>query len=113
MIKRGDIWWASLGAPRGTGPGYRRPVVILQSDAFNRSRIGTVVAAVITSNLDLAAAPANVRLSRPQSKLPRESVINASQIVTLDRAFLTERVSRLPAATLRQMDAGLRLVLAL
>lgn len=113
MIQRGEIWWADLAVPRASEPGYRRPVLDIQADAFHRSRIGTVVVAAITSNLDLSAAPGNVRLSRRGSKLPRESVANVSQLLTLDRRFLTERVGRLPVAALGEVDAGLRLVLAL
>ena len=113
VMQRGEIWWADLAQPRGSEPGYRRPVVLLQSDAFNRSRIGTVVVAAITSNMEMAAAPGNVRLSRRDSKLPRESAVNVSQLLTLDRRFLTERVGRLPAAVLGEVEAGLRLVLSL
>ncbi|MGQ0721997.1 MAG: type II toxin-antitoxin system PemK/MazF family toxin [Candidatus Eiseniibacteriota bacterium] len=86
---------------------------MIQSDSFNRSRIGTVVVAVVTSNVDLAAAPGNVRLKRRESKLPRESAVNVSQILTLDRRLLTERVGKLPATVLGEVEAGLRLVLAL
>ena len=113
MIQRGEIWWADLAEPRGSEPGFRRPVVVIQSDAFNRSRIGTVVVAAITSNLELAGAPGNVRLSRRESKLPRESVVNVSQLLTLDRRFLSERVGRLPASAFAQVEAGLRVVLSL
>lgn len=113
MIRRGEIWWVDLAEPRGSEPGFRRPVVVIQSDAFNRSRIGTVVVAAITSNLELAGAPGNVRLSRRESKLPRESVVNVAQILTLDRRFLSERVGRLPANVLAQVEAGLRVVLSL
>ncbi len=113
MILRGEIWWAELAEPRGSEPGYRRPVLVLQADAFNRSRINTVVVAAITANLELAAAPGNVRLRRRDSKLDRESVVNISQILTLDRRFLRERIGRLPAAVLGEVEAGLRLVLAL
>jgi len=113
VIKRGEIWWASLGDPRGSGPSYRRPVLVVQSDAFNRSRIGTVVVAAVTSNVSLAKAPGNVRLTRRQSQLSRPSVVNVSQVLTLDRAFLTERVTRLPANILSDVDAGLRKVLSL
>jgi mRNA interferase MazF len=110
---RGEIWWADLPKPRKSEPGFRRPVLIVQSDAFNRSRINTVVVAAIGSNLRLAEAPGNVRMTRRQSRLPRESVVNVSQILTLDREFLTERVARLPASLMRGVDAGMRLVLAL
>jgi mRNA interferase MazF len=113
VIRRGEIWWADLAEPRGSEPGFRRPVVVIQSDAFNRSRIGTVVVAAITSNLELADAPGNVRLLRRESKLPRESVVKVSQLLTLDRRFLSERVGRLPASAAGQIDAGLRLVLSL
>jgi mRNA interferase MazF len=112
-VKRGEVWWATLPAPTSSEPGYRRPVVIVQSDEFNRSRIRTVIAAVVTSNITLVAAPGNVLLPKRGLGLSRESVVNVSQIVTLDKAFLTERVGRLPPAKLRELDEGLRLVLAL
>ena len=113
MIRRGEIWWAALPSPRGSEPGYRRPVVVVQADAFNRSRLQTVIAAVITSNLRLAEAPGNVRLTRRQSRLAKESVINVSQLITLDRSFLTRRIARLAPRDLVQLDAGLRTVLGL
>ncbi len=113
MIRRGEIWWAYLSSPRRSEPGFRRPVVVVQSDTFNRSRIGTVVAATITSNLRLADAPGNVRLSRKESGLPKDSVINVSQIVTVDKAYLADPVRVLPDEKLRKMDEGLRLVLSL
>lgn len=112
-MKRGEIWWAALPEPSGSEPGFRRPVLIIQSDEFNRSRISTVVAAAITSNTKLASAPGNVLLSRRSANLGRESVVNVSQIVTLDRAFLSERAGRLQPAKLREVDEGVRLVLAL
>ena len=112
-MERGEIWWAGLARPRGSEPGFRRPVLVVQSDAFNRSRIGTVVTAAITSNMSLALAPGNV-VCRPRSSgLPRPSVINVSQVATLDRGSLLERVSRLPDAAMEQVDEGLRLVLSL
>ena len=112
-MRRGEIWWATLPAPRGSEPGFRRPVVVVQSDVFNRSRLRTIVAAVITSNLDLAAMPGNVRLGKRQSRLPKESVVNVTQVVTLDRSNFSNRVCRLPDEKLIEVDAGLRLVLAL
>ena len=111
-MTRGELWWADLPAPRGSGPGLRRPVLVVQSDAFNQSRIQTVIVAAVTSNLRLAAAPGNVLLPKRQSRLPKDSVANVSQLLTLDRVFLTERVGRLPAKYLSTIDAGLRLVLA-
>lgn len=110
-IARGDVWWAQPPAPRSFESGFRRPVLIVQSNAFNRSRIGTVVVAAITSNLTLAEAPGNVRLTRRASRLPRASVVNVSQILTLDRQFLTDRVGRLSPETIARVDDGIRLVL--
>ena len=113
MTKRGEIWWASLPIPERAEPGYRRPVVIVQADSFNRSRIQTVVVAAITSNTRLAGAPGNVLLTRRECRLSKESVVNVSQLLTLDRSFLVERVGRVSAASLSAIDEGLRLVLAL
>jgi len=113
VVRRGEIWWAGLPDPAGSGPGYRRPVVIVQADAFNRSRIQTVIAAVITSNLRLAEAPGNFLLSRKESGLPKESVVNVSQIVTLDRAYLAAKVASLRPRQLALLEDGLRLALGL
>lgn len=113
MIKRGEIWWASLEKPGGAEPGYRRPVLIIQADAFNRSRINTVIAAVISSNLKLSQAPGNVRLAQGVSSLKKESVVNVSQLITLDKSFLSEHVGRISSSKQREIDEGLRLVLAL
>lgn len=113
VVRRGEIWWAGLPDPAGSGPGYRRPVVIVQADAFNRSRIQTVIAAVITSNLKLAEAPGNFLLFRKESGLPKESVVNVPQIVTLDRAYLTAKVGSLRPTQLTLLEDGLRLVLGL
>ena len=113
MTQRGEVWWAGLGVPRGSAPGYRRPVVIVQSDPFNKSNIGTIVVAVVTTNLELAASPGNVRVPRRTAGLPRASVINVSQILTIDRDVLEQRMGRLSPAKLADLDAGLRLVLGL
>jgi len=113
VISRGEIWWADLAAPDGSGPGYRRPVLVVQADPFNNSRLATVTVVVLTSNLRLAAAPGNVRLGKRASGLPRESVVNVSQIITIDRARLRERVQRVASAPLREIDDGLRLALGL
>ena len=112
-MQRGEIWWASLPAPKGSGPRRRRPVLIVQSDAFNASRIQTAIAVVITSNLELSAAPGNVLLRRRDSGLSKDSVVNVSQVVTLDKAFLTERAGRVPKRHAGAIDEGLRLVLGL
>jgi mRNA interferase MazF len=112
-MQRGEIWWASLPSPKGSGPGRRRPVLIVQSDAFNASRIQTVIAAVITSNHDLHAAPGNLLLRRKDSGLTKDSVVNVSQLITVDKTYLTERVGRLPKRHTGAIDEGLRLVLGL
>lgn len=112
-MKRGEVWWASLPAPTGSGPGFRRPVLIVQSDPFNASRISTVVVAVVTSNLALAAAPGNVRLAKADTGLPKASVVNVSQILTIDRGLLTLRVKALPDRAMARVDEGMRSVLAL
>lgn len=109
---RGEIWWATLPPPGGSGPGFRRPVLVIQSDVFNASRIGTVIVATITSNLELARAPGNVRLDASASRLPKDSVINVSQLATLDRRILTEPITSLSEDLMDRVDAGLRLVLA-
>jgi mRNA interferase MazF len=113
VVERGEIWWANLPEPTGSGPGYRRPVVIVQSNAFNQSRIATVIGAIITSNLRMKDAPGNIHLSRGTAGLSRESVVNISQLITFDKGFATGRVGRLPPDKQSELDAGLRLVLAL
>ncbi len=112
-MRRGEIWWASLPDPQGSGPGFRRPVLVVQSNPFNESRVQTVLVAVVTSNLRLVQAPGNVFLRGEDSGLSRDSVINVSQIVTADKSFLTEQVSVLPVDVMAQVDAGLRLVFGL
>lgn len=112
-MKRGEVWWASLPAPAGSGPGFRRPVVVVQSNPFNESRIATVVIAAVTSNLVLADAPGNVRISKTESGLSKPSVVNVSQVLTVDRSYLTARVRMLPVQIMSRVDIGLRLVLGL
>jgi mRNA interferase MazF len=111
-MKRGEIWWASLPPPTGSGPGYRRPVLIVQSNPFNESRIRTVVVTVITSNVALGDSPGNVRVSKSESGLSKTSVVNVSQLITIDRDMLTQKVRTLGGDALRKVDDGLRLVLA-
>ena len=113
MIRRGEIWWAELGDPRGSEPGFRRRVLVVQGDAFDRSHIATVIVVAITSDLRLAEAPGNVRLQCRDRRLPRDSVANVSQVLTLDRRHLSTRVARLPKRIVRSVDEGLRLVLEL
>lgn len=109
----GDIWWATLPAATASEPGYRRPVAIVQSDAFNRSRINTIICVVLTSNLKLAKAPGAVSLPARAAGLSKASVANVSQVITVDRVFLTEFVTQLPSKYLRQIEEGLQLVLNL
>ena len=113
VVQRGEIWWASLPEPSGSEPGYRRPLVIVQSNDFNQSRIRTVLAAVITSNLRLARAPGNVLLPAKGTGLSRDSAINVSQLITVNKTSLTENIGGITGKQLQEMDEGLRLVLAL
>ena len=113
VIERGQVWWADLGEPAGSEPGFWRPVLVVQSDAFNRSRLRTVVSVVLTSNLRLVDAPGNVFVPRKAAGLPKDSVANVSQIVTLDREVLSELAGRLQGQVLKDVESGLRLVLAL
>ncbi len=113
VVERGEIWWAAIPEPTGSEPRYRRPVLVVQADAFNRSRIQTVIGVVLSSNLRLVEAPGNVLLPAVASGLPKDSVANVSQVVTLDRAVLTERAGRVRGHTLEAVDSGLRLALDL
>jgi mRNA interferase MazF len=112
-VKRGEIWWAALPPPSGSGPGLRRSVLVIQSDPFNESRISTAIVAVITSNLALADAPGNVRAAKAESGLSKPSVVNVSQVLTIDKVLLTDRVRPLSAEAMQRVDNGLRLVLGL
>jgi mRNA interferase MazF len=113
VIARGEVWWADLPDPIGAAPGYRRPVVVVQNDAFNRSRIATVTVVVLTANLRLVEAPGNVLVPARAAGLLRDSIANVSQVLTVDRSVLTERLKRLPPTLIDQVDDGLRLALAL
>ena len=112
-MERGQVWWADIPDSEGSGPAMRRPVVIVQADPFNRSRLQTVIAAMMTTNLKRGEAPGNVTLSPAQSGLSRESVVNVSQLFTLDKSVLTELVGPLPAKQVKAVDDGLKLVLGL
>ena len=111
VVAQGDVCWADLPEPVGSGPGFRRPVLVVQGDAFNRSRLATVVCVPLTSNLKWANAPGNVFLPSRSSGLSKDSVANVSQIVTLDRALLTERVGRISKKQLELVFAGVDIVL--
>jgi mRNA interferase MazF len=110
---RGEIWWANLPDPVGLEPGYRRPVLVIQDDTFTQSQISTVIVVIITSNIRLAEAPGNVLLPRGVSGLSRDSVVNVSQIFTIDKTFLAERIGSLPDYLQEEIDEGLRTVLYL
>jgi len=110
-VRQGDVWWADVGEPAGSEPGFRRPVVVVQGDALNRSRLATVVCVPLTSNLAWADAPGNTRLSAKLTGLPKDSVANASQIVALDRAVLIERVRQLGPRHVEQVLDGIGIVL--
>jgi mRNA interferase MazF len=111
VIGQGEVWWADLPAPTGSGPGFRRPVVVVQGDALNRSRIATVVCVPLTSNLRWEAAPGNVLLQARLTGLPKDSVANVSQIITLDKELLTERAGKIAIAKLKLICSGIDVVL--
>ena len=111
VISQGDVCWAELPPPTGSGPGFRRPVIVVQGDALNRSRVATVVCVPLTSNLRWAEAPGNVLLTAPMTGLPKDSVANVSQVVALDRTLLEERVGRISRAKVDLLLAGLDIVL--
>jgi mRNA interferase MazF len=111
VISQGEVWRADLPAPVGSVPGFRRPVVVVQGEALNRSRISTVVCVPLTSNLRWADAPGNVQLSARVTGLPKDSVANVSQVLTLDRDLFTERVGKLPRAKVELLFTGIDIVL--
>ncbi|MCK5200773.1 MAG: type II toxin-antitoxin system PemK/MazF family toxin [Spirochaetales bacterium] len=110
---RGEIWWADLGIPFGSEPGFKRPVIILQDNLFNKSRIRTIVVASITSNLSLAEAPGNILLEKKESNLPKDGVINVSQISTIDKLRLIEKIGTISRTTEEKMNDGVELVLGI
>jgi len=112
-MRRGELWWASLPTPRGSEPGYRRPVLIVQANEFNTSAIGTVLVAAITTNLRLAGAPGNVPLTKKRSGLRQDSVVNLSQILTINKSDLQDRIGQIEGRELHALNEGLRLVLAI
>ncbi|PYP99923.1 MAG: mRNA interferase MazF2 [Acidobacteria bacterium] len=112
-VQRGDLWWADLGEPRGSEPAMKRPVLVVQADAFNRSNIRTIVVVSLTTNLKHAAAPGNVTCRPRATGLRPPSVVNVSQVSTLDRQFLRTRIGSLPLSTMREVEDGLKLVLGL
>jgi mRNA interferase MazF len=113
VIRRGEIWWASLPEPSGSEPGYRRPVVVVQIEEFTASRLRTVLAVPLTSNLELANASGNTLLPKSQTGLPADSVANISQLLAVDKRFLTELAGEVPPRLLVGVEDGLRLILGL
>lgn len=113
VVERGQVWWADLGEPDGSEPGYNRPLLIVQSDAFNRSRVRTVIAVVLSTNARLVDAPGNVLLAAKTTGLPKDSVANVSQVITVDHDFLLELAGRVRGQFLKDVENGLRLVLGL
>ena len=111
VVGQGEVWWADLPAPTRSGPGYRRPVVAVQSDHLNRSRLATVVCVPLTSNLKYAEAPGNVLLSARAAGLPKESVANPIQMVSLDKELLTERIAKLSKNALASILGGIDIIL--
>ena len=112
-MRRGEIWWADLPEPQGSEPGFIRPVVVVQSDRFNDTDVRTTIVAIITSNLRLANMPGNVLVEQSQSPLRRDSVVNVSQMTTVDKSSLVERIGRLPNELMSNVESGIRLVLGL
>jgi mRNA interferase MazF len=108
MIRRGEIWWTDFGDPRGSKPAYRHPALVVQRDEVNASAINTVVVCALTSHQRLAAAPGNTLLPWRVTRLPRSTVVNASQIATVNKDDLVERVGTLPAAWMNKVEVGLR-----
>jgi mRNA interferase MazF len=113
QVRRGEVWWVDFGVPRGSAPALRRPAVILQANEVSASRIATVVVVAVSSNAMLAGAPGNVLLPEGCAALPKRCVVNVSQLGTLDKAALIERIGALPTDKLAQVDAGVRMVLGL
>lgn len=111
VVGQGEVWWADLPSPTGSGPGYRRPVVVVQSDHLNRSRLATVVCVPLTSNLKYAEAPGNVLLSARAVGLPKNSVANPTQIVSLDKELLTERIAKLSKNAMASILGGIDIIL--
>ncbi|MGH9719348.1 MAG: type II toxin-antitoxin system PemK/MazF family toxin [Bryobacteraceae bacterium] len=111
MIRQGEVYWVDLGEPIGSGPGYRHPHVVVQNDVFNQSRINTVVVCALTSNLKRARAPGNVMLQAGEGNLPKQSAVNISQIFTVDKSRLRERIGRLPAGRLQAVLEGIALMM--
>lgn len=110
---RGEVWWVDLGIPFGSEPGFRRPVLIVQEDSFNQSKINTIIVVPMTTNIKLAEAPGNILLSKKDTQLSKDSVVNVSQIVTLDRERFIERISKISVKNMKKVEDGIKLILSL
>lgn len=110
-IKQGDIFWVDLDIPKGSEPGYRHPYIVIQNNIFNKSRINTVVVCALTSNLKRAASPGNVLLKKGEGNLPKDSAVNISQIITIDKSDLVEKIGSLPPSTVKQIIEGVKLLI--
>ncbi|MBM9547579.1 type II toxin-antitoxin system PemK/MazF family toxin [Leptospira sp. 201903074] len=112
-MTRGEIWWADLGIPLGSEPGFKRPVLIVQDDAFNESNINTIIVVPLTTNMNLATAPGNALLTKKETNLSKDSIVNVSQIVTLDRERFINKASELKTKNMKKVEEGMKLVLSL
>jgi len=111
VVRQGDLFWVNLGEPTGSAPGYRHPHVVIQNNVFNSSRIGTVVVLALTTNLERASAPGNVVLRKGEANLPKKSVVNVSQVFTVDRSQLAQKIGTLSAARVNEILDGLQMVI--
>jgi mRNA interferase MazF len=112
-MTRGEIWWADLGVPFGSEPGFKRPVLVIQDDAYNKSNLNTVIVIAITSNLLLGDAPGNVLFTKKESGLAKDSIINVSQIVTLDKARLVQKAGKLKNNLMKEVEKGISMVIGM
>jgi mRNA interferase MazF len=110
VIRQGDLFWVDLGFPHGSEPGFRHPYVVIQNDVFNSSKVNTVIAAALTSNMSRAAVPGNVALKKGEANLPKASVVNVTQVMTLDKSDLKEKIGSLSPDRVKEIVNGLRLV---
>lgn len=112
-MMRGEIWWADFGIPFGSEPGYNRPVLIVQDDTFNKSKINTIVVLPLTTNLLLENAPGNIFIKKEESGMPKDSIIVVSQLYAIDRQRLLEQLSKLQMAIMKEVESGIKLVLGM
>lgn len=110
-IKQGDIYWVYFGIPKGSEPGYRHPHVVIQNNVFNESKINTVIVCALTSNLKWAKSPGNILLKKGEGNLPKDSVVNVTQVETIDKSFLVEKIGSLPASKVKQIIEGIKLLI--